>query len=415
MKVRVVDALCGAGKTTWCFDYMNKNSLLEKWIFVSPYLGEVGDGEVSGRIQKDLPSMKFVSPKTAPNKKESFKRAVENGRNIAITHKLFTGFTQEIADLIKEQNYNLVIDETIDLINFYDDIPKDDVKLLIRAGMISVGEKGILHWNNEEFSDYKGRDSDIKDLCDIGCLWLYGEDVLIQRIPPACIQACKTVTIMTYLFKGSLMHSWLKLNNIEWESYDPPSLKPAKELKDNIREKIHLVKPPKFINDLQVKRDGSPRDGAFNMTWYRKASIETMTEVKKSVESTIKYNMIKGEIFWTCFKAWKPVLEGVGYTRSKRVPWLDEPRPTFLSKNTRASNEYRDCTKCVYMVNIYPNGSLETHLAHHDIVIDRDLYALSEIVQFIFRGCIRCNEEMDLYILSNRMRSIFEEWLMTDK
>ena len=36
MIVKVVDALCGSGKTTWCFDYMKKNSLLEniEWSYV---------------------------------------------------------------------------------------------------------------------------------------------------------------------------------------------------------------------------------------------------------------------------------------------------------------------------------------------------------------------------------------------
>ena len=40
-----------------------------------------------------------------------------------------------------------------------------------------------------------------------------------------------------------------------------------------------------------------------------------------------------------------------------------------------------------------------------------DKFALSELVQFVFRSAIRNNKPIDVYIPSKRMRDLFEEWL----
>lgn len=412
--VEVIDALCGAGKTTYIFDHMRNNSN-KKWIFVSPYLNEVGGDDGGGRIQSELPELRFFSPKSNPSKSESFLRLVKRGNNIAITHKLFIGFTLEVAKAIREQGYHLIIDETIDLVNFYDDVLGADVKILIKANLLLVGDNGMLEWNYKEYPEYNGRDRKIKDLCDVGSLWLYGEDVIIQRVPPACIQACESVTILTYMFEGSLMHSWLHLNGIPYSKIYPDKLRTSKELKESIRDRLNIIEPSKTILDIQVDSQGLPIDSCFSLSWYNNSKAITLESVKKSVELTLKKNMLKGGVFWTTFVDYQSIMSGVGYSRSRRVPWMDTPRSPFLSKNTRASNEYRDCVSCLYMVNVYPNTSIEHHLKQFGIIVDRDKYALSEMVQFLFRGSVRMGEDMDILVLSNRMRTLLEEWLNNEE
>lgn len=416
-KIRVVDAICGAGKTTWVFDYIRQHPE-HKWIFVSPYLDEAGDGENKGRIQKELPGYKFVSPTSAPSKTKDFLRLAQKGRNIAITHKLFTGFSAEIAALLKEKEYHLIIDETIDLVSFYEDISHEDVKFLILAGMVKCEDRGNLVWNNDLWPNYKGRDWRIKELCELGCLWLYGEDVLIQRIPPTCMKACQSVVILTYMFEASLMHCWMQLNDLEWEYYAPESMRKTAEIKSIIRDRIVLVEPPKLIRDLQRTEYGVRKSNVFNKGWYDKtAKPADLERIKKSIEKTLKDEMGKGNVFWTTFKDYEADLAGIGYTRAKKIT-DDEGnkklRKPFVAKNMRASNEYRDCVNCIYTINIYPHGSLSSHLAQHQVHLDEDSYALSEIIQFIFRGCIREHKTMHLYILSDRMRDLVSNWLKED-
>lgn len=409
-EIKVVDAICGSGKTTWIFQHMREHPH-RKWLFVSPYLDEAGDGETKGRIQQELPEFKFKSPSSTPSKSKDFLRLARKGANIAITHKLFTGFSPEVAIVLKEQGYHLVIDETIDLVTFYEDISHEDVKFLILAGMVKCGEKGLLSWNTELWPNYTGRDIRIKELCELGCLWLYGDNVLIQRIPPTCMKACESVTILTYLFEASLMHCWMQLNEMEWSYHQPESMRLTADIKAVIRNKVHLIQPPKLIRDLQRSEYGAPKTGAFNVSWYQENEKE-LERIKKSIETTLKDDMDKGYVFWTTFKDYESDLAGVGYKRARKFE--GKLRKPFVPKNMRASNEYRDCTNCIYTINIYPHGSLDSHLKGFGIHLDKDMYALSEIVQFIFRGSIREHKDMYLYILSDRMRTLVQNWLAED-
>ena len=185
-----------------------------------------------------------------------------------------------------------------------------------------------------------------------------------------------------------------------------------KQIKDIIRPLVNLIQPSKLITDHNRTDQGLYRYNAFNKTWYDTRTKDELHAVKKSIETTLKKEMPKGEVFWTTFKEYEPQIQGIGYTRSKKVK--GELRKPFVSKNMRASNEYRDCVNCIYTVNIYPHGSLDSHLRAYGVQLDRDLYALSELIQFIFRGSVREHKPMSLYILSDRMRKLFVEWMESD-
>ena len=407
-KVKVLDAICGAGKTMWVFDHIKTNPD-KRWLFVSPYLSEAGDGKTKGRIQNELPELNFRSPSVSPTKTESFKRLASAGHNIAITHSLFHSFSMEIAELLEQNEYHLVIDETIDLVSLYDDIEKQDVVCLIKANMIQKQPSGLLTWNHTEYPNYEGRDTPIRDMCDTQALWLHGENVLIQRVPPTIIKACSSCTILTYMFEGSLMKCWFDLNQISYSYFYPDSLRSESDIKSIIREKLHIVKPSKYIMDLQLDDRGLPRPNTFSMNWYKNtATEENFKRIKSSMVSQLQENMGKGKTFWTTFKKYKTKLEGKGYTRAVKGV---EP---FVPKNMRASNEYSEFVNCLYTVNVYPDTTLISHLSQFGVEVNREVYALSEMIQFLFRGCIRKHEEMYILILSNRMRMLLENYLLSE-
>ena len=39
-KVKIIDAICGKGKTSWAIQYMNEN-VEKKFIYITPYIDEV--------------------------------------------------------------------------------------------------------------------------------------------------------------------------------------------------------------------------------------------------------------------------------------------------------------------------------------------------------------------------------------
>ena len=104
MKVKVCDALCGAGKTVSCINMMNSDTE-HKYIFVTPYLNEVD------RIKNACTDRGFVTPEKTYDshfsKIRDLPKLLAAGKNIVSTHALFSCYTDEIKDLIKEQGYIL--------------------------------------------------------------------------------------------------------------------------------------------------------------------------------------------------------------------------------------------------------------------------------------------------------------------
>jgi len=50
-------------------------------------------------------------------------------------------------------------------------------------------------------------------------------------------------------------------------------------------------------------------------------------------------------------------------------------------------------------------------LMKRNVRLDQDTYALAEMLQWIFRSRIRNDEPIDIYVPSERMRSLLIKWL----
>ena len=60
---------------------------------------------------------------------------------------------------------------------------------------------------------------------------------------------------------------------------------------------------------------------------------------------------------------------------------------------------------------IYISPFLVNYFKGKDISINQDVYALSEMLQWIFRSRIRNDESIFLYVPSKRIRKLFLNWL----
>ena len=68
-------------------------------------------------------------------------------------HKLFTHKDEESRENIKEGHYTLILDEVLNVIEPYDNIRNDDMKLLKESGCVTVDDDGFVIWNKEKM-DY---------------------------------------------------------------------------------------------------------------------------------------------------------------------------------------------------------------------------------------------------------------------
>ena len=57
------------------------------------------------------------------------------------------------------------------------------------------------------------------------------------------------------------------------------------------------------------------------------------------------------------------------------------------------------------------NTSIYNFLKANEIEIDQNMFALSEMLQWIWRSAIRDGKEIWIYIPSKRMRTLLENWI----
>jgi hypothetical protein len=102
---------------------------------------------------------------------------------------------------------------------------------------------------------------------------------------------------------------------------------------------------------------------------------------------------------WSTFKDTKNSIKRKGFTRG------------FIPLNTKATNEFKDKTVLIYALNRFMDVPLKRYLENRGVEVNQDLWALNELLQWIFRSAIRDGKPIKIYIPSRRMRSLLLEWI----
>ena len=398
MKFKVCDALCGAGKTVSCINMMNRN-LDVKYIFITPYLDEVE------RIKRDCAVRDFVAPeRTYPyNKSDDIQRLIKEGRNIASTHSLFSNFTDETKELIRSQGYVLILDEVIDLFQEAN-LSHSDVSLLKETGVLAEEQGGTV-WTKDNYED--GRYTDIKYLADSRNLISYSSSFYFWAIPIDIFVCFQDVYILTYMFEHQLLKHYFDATHIDYEligtkkvgkSYEFCPMGEMDRHRD-LRELIQIVENKKY---------NSIGDEPFSLSaaWFKRNSGKenntALVVLKRNINSVYRYvfEARDGEKLWTTYGEYKNKLKGKGYTNS------------FLAFNMRATNNYVDRKYLVYCVNVYLQPWIKNYLLKIGAAeINQEMYALSILIQWVFRSAIRNGKKIKIYIPSERMRYLLKEWI----
>ena len=270
--------------------------------------------------------------------------------------------------------------------------------------MIEVGEDYRVRWIKD---DYDGRFNDWRDMCLTGNVLLYNDCLLLWEFPIEVFQAFKEIIILTYMFDSQVQKYYFDVNGVEvqyigtihengvYHFSDTPMLP---EYVKDLPAKIHIV------DDDKLNKIGDGRS-SLSSTWYGKARGAKGQPHIKQLRNNLanlfkhKYNSASNRNLWTVFKDYQNLLKGKGYTKG------------FLSCNIRATNAYRNRDCLAYCVNVYYNPLLKNYFQEHGIEVYEDDYALSEMIQWVWRSAIRDGKEIWVYIPSRRMRELFQNWL----
>lgn len=392
-KVTVVDAPCGYGKTSFAIQYI-KREIFDSFIFITPFLSELD------RVIESCDNRKFVKPNEKlgeGSKTKHFYKLLEQRKNIVSTHSLFKGITQDIINEIKEGEYILFLDEVMEVVEDLH-ISKDDIQILLNNKTIEVEEDGKVRWVNNK---YNGKFTSLKNSCENGDVYLFENMMILWTFPVNIFKAFKHIYILTYKFKSQIQAYYYDMNNVEYEYKSVVEVDNQYEL-TNYKE-IGGSKYKNLINIYEGKlNDIGNRTYDLSKSWYVKADKkDIMTELKNNTYNYFRHivNGKSSENMWTCFVDYKSQVKGKGYSKG------------FISSNARATNLYRDKKNLAYLINMYNNPMINKFFKSKGVEIKEDDYALSCLIQWIFRSQVRDDKEINLYIPSSRMRGLLQEWL----
>lgn len=401
-KVHVVDMIMGSGKSSAAINYMNKTYEENRFLYVTPFLTEVA------RVREQCPDLNFVEPelRNGHGKLSDIRFLLSKGRNIATTHVLFSMFTAELIDICRSYGYTLIMDEVANVVTEYKIGADDRVTLLEKYAYIEEGT-GLIRWR-EEKSDYKDEKYQAeKRLCDLQALACYGDsEITMWLLPIECFNAFEEVYILTYLFEGQIQryyydffklpYDYLYVKGDSLEEYEFTSEPQMQKIKYDYSKLIHICESDKLNKIGQFEYD-------LSKTWFeRNAKNKVVLPQLKNNLFNFFHNMQKSPAdnnIWTTFKDYQKHLSGKGYSKG------------FLPSNSRATNAYKDRTCVAYCLNKYINSVVKIFFNGKGVKTDEDTYAVSEMLQFIWRSAVREGNEIWVYVPSSRMRQLLKDWI----
>lgn len=393
-RVRVIDACMGRGKSSAAIRYMNEHANEKRFLYITPYLDEVE--RICNSCNFDQSDSEYMSKST------ELKRNLEQGKNISATHALFHLIDEEALQIIKEKKYSLIIDESLDVIEKVQ-MTAGDFKN-ITTNLATVDDKGMVTWIDQE---YTGKLSGYKELADKKMLYVL-DSAMISVMNPDMLLAFEDVIMLTYIFEGQNIRAYLDYFQIGYDvngvEKDEHGFKFSNST--DAPGSIDYFGLIHILRDENMNAVGRSRC-ALSKNWYtsRRYDNKDLIAIRKNMRKFFSQNESSGttdKTLWTSFK-------------SSRLKIVDKKtkrfNSSFLQISARATNEYRDRDRLAYMANRFIDPNITKWFGNNGVVLDADKFALSEMLQWIWRSAIRDGNPIDIYIPSKRMRDMLIDWM----
>lgn len=383
MMIKIKDAYMGYGKTTGIIEQINLNPS-NKYLVVTPFLTEIE------RYKTSCPELNFLEPsnKIDGTKISSLRSLLKNQKNIATTHVCFSNLIESDIELLKE--YTLVLDEVLDVIQIFD-IKKGDLKAYLKKGIVTKVENNRLEWTagTDDKEEYSPKLRELKSICDLGMAYLIKENLVVWEFPVSIFKAFKDVEILTYLFETSFMAQYFKYNKVEYTI-------------ERVDDTEFRKKALSLINLYKGKRnDFANKHNALSKNWIKNLSKEEMRKISSNTVGWFKYDCDNDSKLngWSTFEGYKNSFKGKGYTKG------------FIPCNCKGTNEFAELQSMAYLLNVYIKPEFTDYFTTLGLDYSQDDFALSMLIQWIWRSRIRNGETINLFLPSSRMRTIFTNYL----
>lgn len=395
-KVSVIDAPCGTGKTTYSINEINSTN--DPVVFCTPFITEVTRiGAECERVTAMDDSKEFKAMYKG-NKIDIAKKLLAEGKSISITHELFKLFDEDCYRFIQQYGYRLYLDEVITSVENFGVKPSDINWMLDRKAIAVLADTKEVVWLE---NDYDGVHNKIMKAIKAGDVYLCDisdkKQLLVWELSICKFIFFKEVTLLTYLFEGSELSCFFKINRVPYTLY---SMKDHKVIPyDKYTENREALKG--LINIYDGKANNNFK-GTLSATYYNnKKNAKEIDQMKKNAEGYFK-NTLKApntSIMWSCYKGDENKLKFKRCTSNNYVPF-----------NSRATNDYREKTNLAYLINVFVDPDIMHYFNSYGVDLDQNLYAVSTLIQWICRSAIRDGKPVNLYLPSQRMRDLLEKF-----
>lgn len=426
--VKVIDAVMGTGKSTWAINQLNEDPGTP-WVIVVPTLSEVA------RYERELERRVFIPTDETGTKLGSFKDAIGEGETVVTTHSLFTLWDEECFTLVRSGGYHLLLDETVTMVEPAL-LSKADLGLLVGNDCIREREdasSGITYLEAGDnadgyLADKGGRFRSIVSQAQTHHLISLDGVAAVLSMNPEKFRAFQSVKMLTYMFQGSETECWFQLYKLEYEHLQLERNEGGHKLSphpgcysgEQFAPFIEVIED-KLLNQIGEKW------AALSRNWFKECTPANWDRLRKNLRNVFATRMkaASSQIMWSCPEEYEKRLRQRPYARvakgERSVNWdevkADPSKRCCLNFNARATNDYADRTCLAYVLNVYPNQGVSIFFQEQGIQFDQDAFALSTLLQWIFRAKIRVvdkdgnRSKMILYLPSRRMRELLQEYL----
>lgn len=382
----------GSGKTSALINHINSAPGEKKFLYIAPYLNEVN------RIIEECSQKNFKQPQKLGSKLNGIKHLFKKGENIVSTHALFGLFDEEIIELACNNHYTLIVDEVAHVVDNYD-ISNDDLNTVLEK-YARIDDEHKFIWYATK---YKGILDPFKKLCNLGCMGSYNNNA-IWMFPISTFKAFKEVYILTYMFDAQYHKYYYDYYGIKCDYLNVKKDNKGQYVLTSEKVVYKLPDYKKLIHILDNKKLNKIGDSYYDLSehWYKKnMNDHSMKKLSNNCSNFYKnYAKTPSNLnMWTTFKDYKNKVSGKGYAKG------------HTPCNLRATNEYRNKESVAYLINVFYNPNIKNFFTSNGIKVDEDKYALSEMLQWLFRTRIREGKPINLYIPSKRMRDLLINWL----
>ena len=439
-RTEVVDAVMGTGKTNKIIQYVRESErpvliLVERQTEVD---------RISLALGKEIVSIAEVSEEEGVNKMTALADVAKTGLNIVSTHQLMLRWDDEFLRTVAVEGYELVIDEALTGILQVLGVQSPDIARFLteehlvtrkvgKTELVSVGKE------DEEGNCLPLKYSNLENCIRNKSVYLYTQRNDVGKPHYRLIEAMRSdiwthfskIWVLTYKFSGSLLKYYLDMHNIPFKSvslFDNEFVDYNDINGEKFKDLLTVVEGKANDFDRYQLKSGATLDG-LTVTWSsdKRFAKERNNSVKKSIHNYLQTLKRTGEadldtFAWTYHKTFLDEVypSSVGSKKKTYACWnnkrhtlTEEERRavTWLPQNLRGTNEWAHKTHMAYMCNTYTNGTLKMFLESTGVSIDPDTYALNQMIQWLWRGCIRNGEPMTAFVPSRRMRNLLLEWM----